>query len=49
MENQCQSEFYLVFEFCDYELNNIIQNKAIELTLEPIKCIMSQTLTGKKN
>lgn len=36
----------LVFEYCPYDLQKVIQNKSITFNLPDIKCIMSQLFSG---
>lgn len=38
--------FYMVFPFMDHDLNGIIDNQKIKLTLPQIKCYVQQLLKG---
>ncbi|XP_057322041.1 cyclin-dependent kinase 9-like [Microplitis mediator] len=40
------SIFYLVFDFCEHDLNGLLSNKAVKFSLAEIKMIIKQLLSG---
>ena len=45
-ENSCKSIFYLVFEFCEYDLSRLLSNHNIRFNHGEIKHILRQLLDG---
>ena len=45
-KDSCKSTFYLVFEFCEYDLSKLLSNTNIRFNLGEIKYILQQLLDG---
>ncbi|XP_074097980.1 cyclin-dependent kinase 9-like [Cotesia typhae] len=40
------STFYLIFDFCEHDLNGLLSNKAVKFSLSEIKTFIKQLLSG---